>query len=309
MPRLNQQITLRYPRERLEEVDDYLRIDIVNYKPPGFGARGSEQFRLKSSDDPDSDLTKSLQTRVATVILPIPRQIQDGRSVEWGEDKMNSLAAAVGGGLAGAMTGGKMVQDIIDGVVKGGKTLMDATNSANTTGALAAGFAGQAVNALIGQENIDPFAAVTRQTGSVLNQNQELLFRGVTLRSHSFSWVLTPRSKAEADEVKAIIKIFKSSMSAKKTGAVADGGKGIFIQSPDVYNLTYYSGKKPHPFLNQFKVCALTSLSVDYSATGAYATYADGSPIQIGMGMQFQELTPIYAEDYVTTRGEIGVGY
>jgi hypothetical protein len=165
------------------------------------------------------------------------------------------------------------------------------------------------VNALIGQENIDPFAAVNRQTGSVLNQNQELLFRGVTLRSHSFSWVLTPRSKAEADEIKAIIMLFKSSMSAKKTGAVADSGKGIFIQSPDVYNLTYYSGKNPHPFLNQFKVCALTSLSADYTATGAYATYADGTPIQISLALTFQELTPIYAEDYQTTRGQTGVGY
>lgn len=307
MPRLNQRITLRYPRERLEDVDDYLKIDIVNYKPPGFGAR--DGFRLKSSDDADSDLTKSIKNVVATVILPIPRSIQDGRSVEWGEDKMNSLAGAAAGGLGNALTSGNPVAGIINSVVKGAGNLKDAASSGNAQQSIADAFAAKAVNSLMGQENIDPFAAVARQTGSVLNQNQELLFRGVTLRGHSFSWNLTPRSKAEADEIKAIIKIFKSSMSAKKQGAVADSGKGIFIQSPDVYNLTYYSGKKPHPFLNQFKVCALTSLSVDYSATGAYATYADGSPIQVSLGMQFQELTPIYAEDYVTTRGEIGVGY
>jgi len=309
MAKLKGYTVLRYPRERLEEADDYLKIDVVNYKPPGFGARGSEQFRLKSSDDPDSDLTESIKTPVASVYLPIPRQIQDGRGVEWGEDKMNSLAAAAAGGLGSAIMSNNPVQKILDSVMKGGQSLMNAANDKNTQDAIAKGFGASAVNALIGQENIDPFAAVNRQTGSVLNQNQELLFRGVTLRSHSFSWTLTPRSKAEADEIKAIIMLFKSSMSAKKTGAVADSGKGIFIQAPDVYNLTYYSGKNPHPFLNQFKVCALTSLNVDYTATGAYATYADGTPIQISLGLTFQELTPIYAEDYQTTRGQTGVGY
>ena len=75
MARLKGYTVLRYPRERLEEADDYLKIDVVNYKPPGFGARGSEQFRLKSSDDPNSDLTESIKTPVASVYLPIPRQI------------------------------------------------------------------------------------------------------------------------------------------------------------------------------------------------------------------------------------------
>lgn len=309
MARLKGYTTLRYPRERLDEADDYLKIDVVNYRPPGFGARGSEQFRLKSSDDPGSDLSKSIEKPVASVYLPIPRTIEDGRSVEWGEDKMNSLAAAAAGGAASAMTGGNFLSDAAKKVITGLDTLKEGASSGNAQGAIAAGFGAAAINALFGQENVDPFAAITRQTGSILNQNQELLFRGVTLRSHSFNWTLTPRSKAEADEIKAIIMLFKSSMSAKKQGAVADNGKGVFIQSPDVYNLTYYSGKNPHPFLNQFKVCALTSLNVNYTATGSYATYADGSPIQIALGMQFQELTPIYAEDYQTTRGQIGVGY
>lgn len=307
MARLNKYIQLRYPKERIDESDDYMKIDIVNYRPPGFGAK--EGFRLKSSDDPDSDLTKSVKNPVASIFLPIPRQIQDGRTVEWGEDKMNSLAGAAGGAVAGALGGGNPIESIVNSIVKGAGNLKDAASSGNAQGAIAGGFGAQAVNSLLGQENIDPFAAVARQTGSVLNQNQELLFRGVSLRSHSFSWTLTPRYDGEAEEVKQIIRILKSSMSAKKQGAVADSGKGIFIQSPDVYQLTYFSGKNPHPFLNSFKICALTSITVDYTATGAYATYADGTPIQISLGLSFQELTPIYAEDYNTKTGENGVGY
>lgn len=305
MAKLKQYTIFRYPREIIDESDDYLKINVVNYKPPGFGSR--EGFRLKSSDDPQSDLTKNLETPVCSIILPMPQQIQDAKTVEWGESKMNSLAAAAAGAGADVVTGRKTVEGIFKNVLGGVVNLSD--TGGNMKSALAAGFAANAVNTLIGQENIDPFEAVTRQTGSVLNQNQELLFRGVSLRSHQFSWTLTPRSKAEADEIKNIIRIFKSSMSAKKQGAVADGGKGIFIQSPDVYQLQYFSGKKPHPFLNVFKICALASLSVDYTATGTYATYADGTPIQVSLGLTFQELTPVYAEDYDTTNGQNGVGY
>lgn len=297
----------RYPREIIDESDDYIRISVVNYKPPGFGARTGETFRIKSSDDADSDLTKNLKTPVCTIILPMPQQIQDARTVEWGEDKMNSLAAAAGGGAAGIIGSEDPVSKAIKSVLGGMKNLSETAGNAKQS--IAAGLAANAVNSLMGQENLDPFAAITRQTGSVLNQNQELLFRGVSLRSHSFSWTLTPRSKAEADEIKNIIRIFKSSMSAKKQGAVADGGKGVFIQSPDVYQLQYFSGKKPHPFLNVFKICALTSINVDYTATGTYTTYADGTPIQVSLALSFQELTPIYAEDYNTTNGENGVGY
>ena len=295
----------RYPREIIDESDDYIRISVVNYKPPGFGSR--EGFRLKSSDDPQSDLTNNLKTSVCSIILPMPQQIQDAKTVEWGESKMNSVAAAAAGAGADVVTGKNTIDGILRSVFGGVVNLSD--TGGNLKSALAAGFAANAVNTLIGQENIDPFEAVTRQTGSVLNQNQELLFRGVSLRSHQFSWTLTPRSKAEADEIKNIIRIFKSSMSAKKQGAVADKGAGIFIQSPDVYELQYFSGKKPHPFLNVFKICALASLSVDYTATGTYATYADGTPIQVSLGLTFQELTPVYAEDYETTNGKNGVGY
>ena len=306
MAKLKQYTIFRYPREIIDESDDYLKIDVVNYKAPGFGSR--EGFRLKSSDDPQGDLVKNnIKKPECSIILPMPQQIQDGKTVEWGESKMNSIAAAAGGAVGNALLSSNPIESIVNSVIKGGGNLVNAAGNAKES--IAKGFGAAAVNSLIGQENIDPFEAVTRQTGSILNQNQELLFRGVSLRSHQFSWTLTPRSKAEADEIKNIIRIFKSSMSAKKQGAVADKGAGIFIQSPDVYQLQYFSGKKPHPFLNVFKICALASMSVDYTATGTYATYADGTPIQVSLGLTFQELTPVYAEDYETTNGQNGVGY
>ena len=43
---------LRYPNTRVEDFDDYLEIQILQYKPPGLGlVKGSSGFQVKSSED------------------------------------------------------------------------------------------------------------------------------------------------------------------------------------------------------------------------------------------------------------------
>ncbi len=45
------------------------------------------------------------------------------------------------------------------------------------------------------------------------------------------------------------------------------------------------------------------------TGSNTYATYSDGTPVHMQLTLQFQELTPIYAEDYDSTEGKSGVGY
>ena len=64
-----------------------------------------------------------------------------------------------------------------------------------------------------------------------------------------------------------------------------------------------------HPFLNSFKLCALTGMTVNYTNAGTYTTYEDGTPVNIRMNLTFKELNPIYHEDYATEGAGPGVGY
>ena len=298
---------LRYPFEKIDASDDYLEIQILEYKPPGLGARPGAGFQIKSSDDPDSQLSEKNKKIKATIILPIPKDLSpDSKSVEWGENSMNSLAAAVAGGakdIIGANGINAAVQTVLNGVGK-----LAGAIDGNTQQQLQAGLAAASVQQLFGQEP-DPLAAITRQTGAVLNQNQELLFKGVSLRDFAFNFTMTPRFREEAEQVRNIIRFFKQSSSAKKSVSAGAGSQGLFIGSPDVYQITYKSGNQDHPYLNQFKVCALMSISVNYGGAGVYATYADGSPIQTNMTLSFRELTPVYYEDYNTEKGLRGTGY
>jgi hypothetical protein len=95
-------------------------------------------------------------------------------------------------------------------------------------------------------------------------------------------------------------------MSAKG-GSSGDYNKGLFIKSPNIFQLVYSTGVGTHEYLNRFKPMALKNMSVNYTGSGTYATYTNTSPVHYKLNLQFQEIDPIYAEDYnITSAGNEG---
>ena len=86
------------------------------------------------------------------------------------------------------------------------------------------------------------------------------------------------------------------------------GGTNTFLRTPNVFELRYRQGNDEHQFLNKFKQCFLESISVNYTADGAYATYDDGTPVSMVMDLSFKEIEPVYDVDY-TEESYRGVGY
>ena len=289
----------RYPLKNIDKSDDYLQIESYDYVPPGLNLSATS-FAQNSSDDVGYG-NKIIR---GTVILPIPEGIQDSNSAGWGSGDMGPFqAAALGAGME-VVSGGNLVKSTTDAV----KNLFTKATAASQTAigqdALQTYFAGQAAQALLGGSDFNQ--NLSRATGAVFNSNTELLFSGVSLRNgFSFSFDLVPRSKKESDEIKDIIRFFKSESAAQK-GAAAGDASGLFLKSPSVFQLKYMSGGKPHPFLNQFKICALNAMTVNYTASGTYATYSDATPVHMQMTLTFQELTPIYREDYIEAGSTTG---
>ena len=230
------------------------------------------------------------------VELPIPQDVNDSNTVTWGDDSLNILQLA---GLAVAQKA--LTQDprqtfdeaknlLTKGIFEQAKNMDPGTKQ----GIIAAA-TGKAIDSLGG--NISINSAVGRATGKALNQNLELLFDSVNLRTFPFSINFSPRTPDESMMVKHIIRAFKSSMAAKK-GTSEVGQGGIFLSAPDVFHLRYLHRGKDHPFLNSFKHCALTGMTVNYTNAGTYASYEDGTPVSINMNLTFKELNPIYFEDY-----------
>ena len=289
---------LRYPYESMDSTQDFIKFDAITYERRGTGRFNTETRRFAEGSGFVGGPKIDKNTKInQTITLPIPSQISDTNSVEYGSGNLNFLQEFGLNAATGAITA-KNFQDFFQ------QTLNAAEGGLNVLGdnqdLLQKYFAMQAVNAFGGNLSMDQLLA--RSSGKVINPNMELLFQAPQLRQFKFSFKFTPRFEKEGEEVRKIIRAFKYHSSPKGSGQ-------DFLKTPDIFQLTYMSGKDKHKFLNRFKLCALTNMSVNYTGDGTYATYDDQTPVSMVMDLSFQELTPVYAEDYEEQRGTGGVGY
>ena len=333
-------IYLSYPvaRNNSEKTGDTLRIKCLEYLPPESGAGlgvtvkgafftrdggktrevvtnamrndpNNRFYKTKPSikmnlEDANSRISRKQKTKYY-IELPIPQEVNDSNSVTWGEDKVNALELAALSVAGTAMGGG--IGDMAQVAVESLNSGIDIPNlPPSTQDAIRAAISGKALNALGSQ--VSASSVIARSTGQILNNNLELLFQGVNLRSFPFSITFSPRGPKESKVVKSIIKSLKMSM-APKAGQFNENAQGIFLQSPDVFQLDYLRDGRNHPFLNSFKLAALTGMSVNYTNAGTYASYEDGTPVNIRMNLTFKELNPIYHEDYLQGPAGEGVGF
>ena len=273
---------LRYPLDIIDASTDYMFIEALEYKPgklPSFASNAGA----------NEATTKAAQVQ-STIILPMPDSIAAVNRTGWGESRLSALAGAglkAAGLVLNKATGGeadfnKFASGEIEGLSGGGgyELLRNYIRSRSQIGI---------INGLAGT-NISLNDVLGRQSGQIVNQNLELLFNGVSLRPFGFNWDLVPRSSTEAEKVREIITTLKRSMSARRDTA--------FLTTPYVFRLTYRKGGGENRFLNKFKLCAMTDIGVDYTGSGAYATYESGSPVHYRLNLSFTELEPIYADDF-----------
>ena len=264
------------------------------------------------SVDGNSRMSAGMSSLLKYIIeLPIPQELTDSNSVTWGEDRINALEMAaleVAQGVMATEGVGENAAQLANAAVTALNTGISIPGlDSDTQGAVRAAISGAAVGAL--GSNVSAKSVIARSTGQIMNNNLELLFQGVNLRSFPFTITFSPRDDRESRMVKDIIRRLKQSMAPKIGDKAAGAAGGIFLKSPDVFQLKYLKDGEDHPFLNSFKLAALTGMTMNYTNAGTYTTYEDGTPVNLRMSLTFKELNPIYAEDYLQTGAGPGVGY
>ena len=242
----------------------------------------------------DSGLAAEKKVREADIFLPIPQQVSDNIGAAYSQSELNPMQVAglnAASALLGQAEGGEKAainrQQVAEAVLNRNiKGIDDATKQA-----INSIVSGQAVNAL--GANVSVQGLISRASGQIFQQNLELLFSGVKLRTFPFIFDFAPRNPIEAGVVRDIIRVIKRSASPSR-----QGDNALFMKSPKLFQLQYLTGANEHPFLNSFKICVCEDISVNYTASGTYATYSDGTPVHIRMQLTFKEINPIYAEDY-----------
>ena len=254
---------------------DVIRFNMMKYEPSGFTATGA------------GTRNRTAESIIGSVVLPVPGGISDTNMADWSSGTMNPIQAA------GANAAMKAFNDNLEkGAVELGKSVTAALESTIASDALKGFLAGTATG--IGQQ------ATQRTAGAVMNPNMELLFNGPQLRNFGFNFKLSPRSAREAQTVIKIIRFFKQGMAPLRTK------ERFFLKSPHTFQLKYQGpgARGDQPYLNKFKECALTNCGVQYTPDGNYNTFNDGVMTSYSLQLTFNELTPIYNDDYTGLDGD-----
>ena len=265
---------------------DYIKINIVGYVPSlsldgSFLGSGSQSATRRYQD----------KSTKGTILLPMQPALSETSSIDWGADSLNAFQAVGAKALGGAMEALGTFATLEDIKSKTAEILKSVGIDANKIltdgqleGFVKSYFAGKIVGANV----------FGRSTGSVINPNLELLFNGPRLRQFNFNFKLTPREPAEASVIREIIFRLKKHSAPKKSNGQ------LFLKFPDIFKLEYvYQGSGQHPFMNKFKPCALTNVSVDYTPDGSYMTYEEnGSMTSYNLALSFGEIEPNYEDEY-----------
>ena len=273
--------TIIHPADLGASKQDVVRFDMHEYVPGELSGSdiggGLQGFGFNSG-------TNNLGPSIGSVTLPIPSGITDQNKADWGSNSMTALDIAKADIAKTAIFEG-----LQKGVGKFDEYIKKVqANSGPTASALGNAFAAAAAG-------VDAQALLARTTGMVMNPNMELLFKGPTLRPFSFKFKLTPRGQTEAENIIKIIRFFKQGSAPIRSQS------NLFLKSPHVFRITYiHRGEKGelHKKLNAFKTCALQGFGVNYTPTGNYATYQDGTMVAYDVSMSFTEITPVFNDDY-----------
>jgi len=278
--------TLSYPLNESQRVKyDYLQVSAHEHKA---NDSTTQEGGFGAFTDADERVGRSL----GKCFLPMQPGLGESQGVDWNQGTANPFEAAGFGAARSAIQAPGGVGDKAKELMKKGLEAFDNMKEDLMSDDVASYFAAQAV----GNNSL-----FTRGTGKVLNPNLELLFQGPKLRQFNYAYRFTPREDKEAKRIRQIIKFFKKNMAPKRMSG------NLFLKTPNVFKLKYiFKNGQQHPYLNKIKVCALQSFDIQYTPDGSYSTYDDGSMTSYDVRLGFGELNPIYAEDYIRNKNDMG---
>ena len=317
-----------YPLD-IDPQQDHLKIKKFKYSRPASNVQAGRPDNVKTETKSIKTYkkgrgtrtsgTKTVNTNVAgdsvlgmeqlgSVVLPMPKVV-DTNGCEWGESKVNifGLAAMSMGQNLGKLGMSEEQQEDLKKIQKSLRKNkgMGTSSLRDIAGATGASVFSQAAITALGQQ-ISNNEFLARTGGRILNPNAELLFQGPVLRDFNFDFLMVARSREEGEEIRRIIRWFKTGMAPKFNNST-------FLNNPDIFTLEYKRGQGPMDQLdtvNRFSPggLALRTIQVDYAPNGSWSAYQDSQPVALRMSLNFAELRPIFESDQEMTPAS-SVGY
>jgi hypothetical protein len=247
------------------------------------------------------------------LLLPLPKEISDSFRVNIGEFSQGVFGDAVSQSASYMLNGGatpslggiaeNMGVPSTQTMVKGVGSAIGGTLAFLSRGAGKAGKAGKgasrlqdtAAGSFIGSQ-IDAgqlTSSLEAGAGATVNPKQALQFKGIEMKTHSFSWTFAPRSTDESDEILKITNLVKR--NALPSYAALGPLKRAILSYPSTVDI-YFFGLQEEYF-TRYKTCMIENFNFNYTPQGM-AIMRGGKPAVVNMSMTLKEMDIHTAEDY-----------
>ena len=263
---------------------------ILNFKKYSYG--GSAHVNQISND---------------SIILPLPKNLQDNLNVKVGADELGITGALAGSALKAssdvlADTGDSaskirsMFRKTVDGAAEEAEstTSMLSLLDKSVDSALFSARAG------LGAIAPDIAKGLGAGRGTAINPYATLVFSGVDLKVHTFEWLLSPDTPKEAETLKNIIRTIQSHITPEMQGVLGNEvnpavlGRGL-LRYPSMVDAFFHGINTD--FFYKLKTCMVSQFNVDYTPNGI-ALNKGGKPSAVRINMIMTEAAIHTKADY-----------
>lgn len=259
----------------------YLTKDRYKIADTGLGRTQANQlngntvtkYNLNQLSDSLPSITLGRKTKRITQAISL--YMPETMSVQYNSNWESSSLTDAGGKLLFGAQVGKGIWDDID--MKNGNTLKNLASNPSNYAAIA-----EVVGNAAGGGDTADF--LLQATGSALNPQLEVLFKGTNMREFQFDFLFAPYDETEAKNVMEIIKMFKFHMAPE----INTGMMGRYFTPPSEFDIDFLFAGQINKNVHKLSTCVLTNMSVDYAPNG-WSTFNNGMPTHTKLTLQFME--------------------
>lgn len=241
------------------------------------------------------DVTRKTRRTEQEIKLYVPNNIMQQLTPSFTELSMTDALGMAGfAGQAASAVGASLSDipgDLKDAILGAGRsTSLEESGPTGATAAEGFGLALQKSGAFgSGIERV-----ALNNYGYAKNPQVEVLFDTVALREFQFDFKFTPKNAKEAQTVLDIIKTFRFHAAPELVP-----GSGRYFIPPSEFDISFMYRDNLNSKLFKISTCVCTGVDVNYVTAGQFATYYDGTPIEIEMVLKFKEVE-IMHKDLIT---------
>lgn len=300
---MDRDMTLIKPAQSIIEANRQSQTGVARYRFPNDLGAHAMIFNFKSYEYRGGQpVTTIIDSSVA---LPLPSNIVDSYSIQVGPRELGIFGAAAsdlssrmndGNGLINALS--ELASTTANNVSSAVNSSSLASTAINATRYLARA----GLTTLPGGSGVE--SGISAGTGTAINPHAAIVFDGISLKTHTFDWLLAPKSATESEQAKNIINAFKKAALPSYTdplGASSLTGTSFdraLLKYPSMVDIFFVGLNQEYYFY--FKTCMINNITVDYAPQGQSLFKGEGGsrPVMMNFKVDLTEAQIHTKEDY-----------